>query len=76
MFAYQPQLFLGDCIERMRDIADGSVDLTITSPPYNIGKPYENVVDLAEYVAWQTNVVKEVVRVTRDGGSICWQVGN
>ncbi len=29
-------LMLGDCLERMKEIPDGSVDLTVTSPPYDI----------------------------------------
>lgn len=66
----------GDCLELMKQIPDGSVDLTITSPPYNIGKEYERRVALSAYVEWQKQVIKEVNRVTKEGGSICWQVGN
>lgn len=66
----------GDCLELMKTIPDGSVDLTITSPPYNIGKEYERRVALSAYVEWQKQVIKEVNRVTKEGGSICWQVGN
>jgi DNA modification methylase len=29
------ELYLGDCLERMKEIPDGSVDLTVTSPPYD-----------------------------------------
>lgn len=32
------QLMLGDCLERMKEIPDGSVDLILTDPPYNIAK--------------------------------------
>ena len=32
-----------DCLESMKSLPDGFVDLTITSPPYNIGKDYETV---------------------------------
>lgn len=70
------RLILGDCLEVMKEIQDGSVDLTVTSPPYNIGKPYEKVTDIKTYLDWQANVISEVTRVTKDGGSICWQVGN
>ncbi|OLP61203.1 hypothetical protein BJF93_20635 [Xaviernesmea oryzae] len=34
MFAYEPQLLLGDCLDRMREIPDGSVELVLTDPPY------------------------------------------
>lgn len=70
------KLILGDCLERMAEIEDGSVDLTVTSPPYNIGKPYEKVIDIQSYLLWQRDIIAEVYRTTKDGGSVCWQVGN
>ena len=49
----------------------------MTSPPYNIGKSYErNRSTLEEYVATQQKVIDEAIRVTKTGGSICWQVGH
>ena len=51
-------------------------DLTVTSPPYDIGKPYEKRVPLREYIAWQTRIIKKIVQRTKPNGSICWQVGN
>lgn len=70
------RLMLGDCLECMQSMDNGSVSLTITSPPYNIGKPYEKVTDIQSYLSWQKDVISEVHRVTKDGGSVCWQVGN
>lgn len=69
-------LMQGDCLELMKELPDASVDLTVTSPPYNIGKEYETRVALELYLEWQRSIIKEVVRITKDGGSICWQVGN
>lgn len=66
----------GDCLELMRGIPDGSVDMVISSPPYNIGKEYEKRKPVDEYLAWHESIVKECARVIRDGGSIAWQVGN
>ena len=36
----KPWLMLGDCSERMAEIPDGSVDLTVTSPPYDAMRKY------------------------------------
>lgn len=51
-------------------------DLTVTSPPYDIGKPYEKRVPLGEYLDWQKGIIEKIVKRTKDTGSICWQVGN
>jgi adenine-specific DNA-methyltransferase len=48
----------------------------VSSPPYNVGKTYERKQKLAEYLELQKAVIAESVRITRPGGSICWQVGN
>lgn len=69
-------LLQGDCLERMKEIPDGSVDVVLSSPPYNIGKEYESRRPLEEYTAWQTHVLQEAVRTLRRGGNLCWQVGN
>jgi adenine-specific DNA-methyltransferase len=69
-------LFEGDCRALLSRIPDSFVKLIVTSPPYNLGKPYETRVELEEYVAQQREVISECVRVLRDDGSLCWQVGN
>lgn len=51
-------------------------DFVVTSPPYDIGKPYERKVPLDAYVKWQAYVITEIVQRLSDRGSICWQVGN
>ena len=66
----------GDCRELLRAIPNGAIRLIVTSPPYNIGKEYERQLDLDHYVAEQSDIIKECVRVLSDRGSICWQVGN
>jgi adenine-specific DNA-methyltransferase len=53
-----------------------SVDLVLTSPPYNIGKAYEQRAPLEHYVAWQEATLGRLVRLLRNGGSLCWQVGS
>lgn len=60
----------------LRSIPNGVIQLVVTSPPYNIGKEYERRLDLDHYVAEQSEIIAECVRVLNDKGSICWQVGN
>ena len=55
---------------------DNSIKLIITSPPYNIGKEYETVTSLNEYLYKMKPIIKELIRVLSDEGSICWEVGN
>lgn len=69
-------LCVGDCLKVLRKIPDATVQLTVTSPPYNVGKEYEENLTLSDYVHFQQSVIKECIRVTKTGGSICWQVGN
>jgi len=69
-------LYHGDCMDFLRTIPSDSIQLIITSPPYNIGKEYEKKLDLETYIFQQENVIKECVRCLIKSGSICWQVGN
>jgi site-specific DNA-methyltransferase (adenine-specific) len=67
-------LMLGDCLERMKEIPDGSVDLTVTSPPYDNLRTYNNTLDWGEHV-WKP-VLEELFRVTKKGGVVVWVVGD
>ena len=69
-------LYPGDCLELLREIPDETVTLVVTSPPYNIGKPYEKKLSLQTYLNQQKAVIAESVRILKPEGSICWQVGN
>jgi adenine-specific DNA-methyltransferase len=69
-------VFEGDCREMLREIPAGAIQLVVTSPPYNLGKEYESRLRLKDYLSQQRQVITECVRVLREGGSICWQVGN
>ena len=69
-------LFEGDCMALLADIPSGSVDLVITSPPYNMGKRYEKATSLQKYLSNQESVIAEIDRVLAPTGSLCWQVGN
>jgi len=65
-----------DAVEFANKIQDQSVQLIITSPPYNIGKSYETRVSIQEYLDTQAELIAELVRILNPKGSICWQVGN
>lgn len=68
--------FHGDCVDLLEEIPEGSIQLVVTSPPYNIGKKYEKRLSVEQYYAQQERVITECVRRLSPTGSICWQVGN
>lgn len=65
-----------DNIAFMRTLDDESMNLIVTSPPYNIGKEYESKQSLEAYIDNQRETINEAVRLLSPTGSICWQVGN
>lgn len=69
-------LYPGDCTELLTSIPPESAQLIVTSPPYNIGKKYEKKRTLQDYLAEQEEVIANCVRILKEGGSICWEVGN
>ncbi len=77
---YSPEvaasLYLGDRLDLLRSIPDGAASLIVTSPPYNLGKDYEDEVGIGEYIEGQAETIAEAVRICAEDGSICWQVGN
>ncbi len=69
-------VYPGDCLKLLKQIPNEAIQLIVTSPPYNIGKEYENRLNLNTYKQQQAKVIKECVRVLSPKGSLCWQVGN
>jgi len=69
-------VYYGDCLDLLKSIPDESLQLVVTSPPYNIGKEYEKRLQLDLYLRQQAQVIAECVRTLSPKGSICWQVGN
>ena len=64
---------------RMDAVSDGSVQLVVTSPPYNVGKAYATHNDslpLDEYLAFLNQVWRECYRVLAPGGRLCINVAN
>ena len=69
-------VFSGDVVDFLAQIPDNSVALIVTSPPYNLGKEYEDRVSIEQYLQTQAKIIAQLYRVLRNDGSICWQVGN
>ena len=67
-------LLFGDCLERMKEIPDGSIDLTVTSPPYDNLRTYKDSLVWNEGV-WR-DVLRELYRTTKDGGVLVWVVSD
>lgn len=68
-------IMTGNCTDRFKLIPDNSIHLTVTSPPYdNLRNYLGNNADWNKSV-WQT-VIKELYRVTKDGGVVVWVVGD
>lgn len=65
-----------DALSFLKKQKDSSIKLIITSPPYNIGKEYETVTSLKQYLEKIEPIISESVRTLSDDGSICWEVGN
>ena len=69
-------LHLGDSYDFLKGVPKDTTMLIITSPPYNIGKKYETRTSIEAYLKQQEPVIGELVRILKDEGSLCWQVGN
>lgn len=69
-------IYNGDCLEVMKSMDNNSIDLTITSPPYNLGNlhhtgnirhsPYTDDLPENVYQDWQIDILNEIYRVTSD----------
>jgi site-specific DNA-methyltransferase (adenine-specific) len=67
-----------DCVQGMKMLAEGSVDLVVTSPPYNLGIKYRNYQDnksQKEYLSWSCEWAAEVKRVLAENGSFFLNLG-
>ena len=69
-------VYNGDCLEHLKSLPDGCIDLLVSSPPYNLGKEYESKRALEVYLQEQAVVLGECHRVLKDTGSLFWQVGS
>ena len=70
------KIYCEDCINTMSRMEDNFIDLTVTSPPYDNLRTYNDNIDetWGEYV-WKP-IIKELYRVTKEGGVVVWVVGD
>jgi len=70
---YLNKIIQGDCLELLKTVPDGSVDIVFADPPFNLKKKYKSYQDsleFKEYIDWCKNWITEMVRVTKPTGSI------
>lgn len=61
-----------DTLDACADLPSETFRLIVSSPPYNIGKSYEKQTSLEQYLIWQEAIIIELVRLLKQGGSLCW----
>ena len=73
-FKLNHTLYIGDCIKVMNSLNAESVDLIITSPPYNVGKDYGVIkedMELPEYKKFTYDWIKQTFRLLKPSGKLC-----
>lgn len=76
---YKNKIICCDCIKEMSEMPDKSVDVIITSPPYNIGVKYnshEDNMPFEEYLNWMEKFGEVCKRVLKDEGSLFFNIGD
>lgn len=68
-------IFRGDCKALLSQVPNDCLDIVVTSPPYCMGMEYEKSTSVQEFLEAHEEILPEIVRVVRPGGSICWQIG-
>ena len=63
-------IICGDCLEEMKKLPDGCIDLTVTSPPYDNLRKYNG------YVFDFEGIAQQLFRITKSGGVVVWVVGD
>lgn len=72
------RLFHGDCIDFLSTLTDAGFsefNLTATSPPYNIGKEYENEMSVSAYIDWCEQWIRQIFDVTEKYGALWLNLG-
>jgi site-specific DNA-methyltransferase (adenine-specific) len=72
------QFYLGDCLDVLPAMPSSSIDVVVTSPPYNLGikyQTYEDTLPRDEYLRWTGRWVREVARLLTPDGSFFLNVG-
>jgi adenine-specific DNA-methyltransferase len=69
------QIYHNDALAALRTMPPEVVALTVTSPPYNIGKEYERPLPLESYLEWSAAWIAEIHRVTARAGAFWLNLG-
>ena len=69
------KILVGHCLERFAEVETGSVALVVTSPPYNIGKAYDEGMPLDSYLTWCRLWLGEISRVLTPTGAAWINLG-
>ena len=65
----------GDCLEVMKTMEDNSIDLTVTSPPYDNLRTYNGNIEQWSFDKFK-GIAKELYRITKQGGVVVWVVND
>ena len=79
MSASKIDIRCGDCLEGMKKLKPGSIDLAFADPPFNIGFEYdlyEDQLDDDKYLAWSHDWIAQVVRLLKDSGTFWLAIGD
>jgi len=68
-------LYQGDCVDLLTKLPSGVIDLTVTSPPYNIGKEYESPRMAGEYLDWCAHWIAHLYEVAAPSGAFWLNLG-
>lgn len=68
-------LYNCDCIDALAKMPRNSIDLILTSPPYNIGKEYEKILPIEDYIDWSSKWLKEISSVLNNKGAFWYNLG-
>ncbi len=73
------EFYLADCMELFEELPAQSVDVIVTSPPYNLGiqyNTYRDTLSQLDYLAWTSRWISAATRVLAPGGSLFLNVGS
>ena len=68
-------IFNTNSLELQKELNFKFINSTITSPPYNIGKEYENNLDVNDYIQWISEYLNSIYKLTVDNGNLMFNVG-
>jgi site-specific DNA-methyltransferase (adenine-specific) len=67
------KIITGDCVEVMKTLPEGEIDILVSSPPYNVGINYDahiDTLDMDVYWEWTKEWLSEAYRILKDDGRV------